>query len=831
MGGSESYNTLEPMNLPTDRRWKILFTLWSIQGLFAFIWILMIPTDTENPLVFGFSTGRVILLSATLVPVALFAILSYRINVLASKPFWRENEHYDSFVNGVYVLCLLAVFISTSILMVFDLLPNEPVYAAYQARLSPLLGWAGVCGLEGLIFIGWSRYQHVKTILDSYRPALRNVAIVFGVLCALGALIALTGIGITPEDNWGGPPVPFFEWQILLTLLIIVIVSQFAWFKSRINTFLPPALIYLLAVTLWLSQPVNPSPAATPPRAPNFEIYPFSDPQFYAQYAQSALTGSGFLWPEVPSRPFYVAVLTWLHFLGGQTYEQVILLQSLLLAFSPVVLYLLGKEIGGWQLGLGLSILTVFRDINANHVVLFANNVTYSKLFLSEIPAALFISLATLLFLHWQRLESKVVWRPLLIGGVVGAATLIRLQSAVLVVVIILLTLLTTSNRKQWARGAALLIIGMGLTIAPWIIRNYYATGGLVLDNPISQTMTMARRWSGDFGNELIPRLPNENDAEYSNRLTRLAVQSLAENPAFVLRTTANHFINSEIASLLAFPIRDKVLSPSEILLPRHAFWNTPLSVRQLPVFTFNLVFFALGLVMAWQQLKFAGVAPLALGVAYNLWTGLFFSSGVRFIVPVDWSVQLYQFYGLLLFCGFLISFVKTTQVNDLPHWLQPSYRSSTYSSPPRSFDRRWFILSLILILILGGFTPFTEFIFPQKYPSKVQEDILRRIGATAQPGEIALYGRALYPRYYESGDGEPGTAKLGYGAEDKSRLVFFLVGPNKSLVVFGLNTAPEFFPHASDVYMVGSTVNGYFSPRIVKVEKDFQTETYGASQ
>jgi hypothetical protein len=99
--------------------------------------------------------------------------------------------------------------------------------------------------------------------------------------------------------------------------------------------------------------------------------------------------------------------------------------------------------------------------------------------------------------------------------------------------------------------------------------------------------------------------------------------------------------------------------------------------------------------------------------------------------------------------------------------------------------------------------------------------------GLTAEAGEVALYGRAIYPRYYESGDGEPDTAKLGYEPSEQARLVFYLVGSDNYLVVFELNTMPEYFPHASDVYMVGTLINGYFSPRVVLVTKDSRTEVY----
>ena len=89
------------------------------------------------------------------------------------------------------------------------------------------------------------------------------------------------------------------------------------------------------------------------------------------------------------------------------------------------------------------------------------------------------------------------------------------------------------------------------------------------------------------------------------------------------------------------------------------------------------------------------------------------------------------------------------------------------------------------------------------------------------------MYGRAIYPRYYAAGDGEPETAKLGYEVSETPRLVFYLTGSAHYLVIFNLDSPPEYFPNVSDVYMVGEQINGYFSPRVVFVTKGGRAETY----
>ena len=653
---------------------------------------------------------------------------------------------------------------------------------------------------------------------------MRIAAVVLSILLLAAIVVADTKIGITRENNMGAPAIPLFEWQIVLILMLLVVFSFV--FKSR-NVFVDKWLflgVYVFSLILWLSQPINPAYTATPPRAPNFEIYPFSDPQIYVQYAQSALVGEGFFWPDVPSRPFYISLLTWFHLLGDQDYNTVVVIQTFILAAFPAILYLIGRDFGGHSLGLGLALLAAFRDVNSNTMVQFASNVTYSKLFLSEIPLALFISLLVLILVRWLHSEHKPIWMPLASGGILGSATLIRTQSISLVIVIVLVSFFVISNRRIWLAGMFALITGLVLTLSPWLIRNYFATGGIMLDNPISQIMT--RRWSGSWGNEVLPRLEGETDVQYSNRMTQEATAILRKNPQALLRTTANHFINSEIASLMGFPVRFEIISPVELVTPQHVFWRTALSPKQLPVFAFYLILFGLGISAAYRHHKLVGLLPLGFGLVYNAWTALFFSSGERFVVPLDWSVYLYQFFGLIIIGSVVLSFSEGARENA-SRWLLKPFVDHPVKHETTTFTYRRLVWSFLTVVLLGVFIPFTEFIFPVKYPPLTQEDIAQRIGLTIQEGESAAYGRAIYPRYYYSGEGEPETAKLGYQASEDERLVFFLVGPKHGLVIFELSDAPEFFPHASDVFMIGNWTNGYFSPRIVLVSTDNRFEVY----
>ena len=806
-------------------RQPVLFILWTLQGLIALAWLALLPGSTEGSLLFALSGARLALIGMALVLAGFSAGLAWRTRrtEFAPSPAQRDSLYISSLI--------VALSAPTTIIVLRALGQTSSfTYSAYADRLAPLAFWLATSALELALWLTWQQRKEIVTSLTPAKNFLRITLYILLSLTILTAFIAIIRPSLPAKDgSYGGPTTPLLEWQILLALIIglvfITLHLHSSWPKYERWM---PLLVYFFTCLLWLSQPINPGFFATPPRAPNFEIYPFSDALIYAQYAQSALAGHGFLWPDVPTRPLYVALLTWLHAIAGQDYTHIIILQTLLLAAFPAVLYLLGKELGGPPLGIGLALLAALRDLTANIAAPFALNYTYSKLFFSEIPAALLISLFTLLAIRWLRplpiplritnYAIRNTHYALLIGSTLGLAALIRLQSAVLLFGVVLVGLVAIPNRKQWALGTVLMALGLGLTFAPWLARNLLATGGLVLDNPTSQTMTLARRWSGDNGNDLIPKRPGESVAQYSGRMMSLALDNLRQQPGRILGAAAGHLINNETGNLLIFPQRDHLDSPAELLWPQHAFWqdSQPDALR----LAFYLLLLAFGLAVAWGKNGPLGLLPLGLSLLYNAVTALFLSSGDRFLVPVDWAAYLYLFLGLLTLVSLALSPVTRMREN-VAAWLSARYNGETAQGEPgpvSSQGVRGFFLPVALILLIGASIPLTELAFPKITPLKT---------AATPPTETALYGRAVYPRWYAAGDGEPGSAKRGYGKSDEARLVFFLVGEQSTLVIFPLKTPPAFFPNASDVTVIGAQKDGFAQADKIIVTKNGQSAEY----
>jgi hypothetical protein len=752
----------------------------------------------------------------------LIGLLSVFLAYLSRFDHWPNFSSHTWLYQILYILALLAFLLAPISIAVLSALGKTVsfTYTAFAERLAPLAFWVSLAGLEWCL---WRIFAQ-KINFSGIRPLVEYTSKTLFLFAIIGIIIFFTGWGVVPikDGSFGDPPTPLLEWQIILAVLLgaITLLTESRWKLKHLDALLF-LLVYLFTCLLWLSDPLIPGFFATPPRTPNFEPYPFSDPQIYAQYSQSAIVGNGFLWPDIPTRPWYVMLLTWLHVLMGQNYDHVIILQTLLLAFFPALLYLLGRQLGSRPLGLVLALLAALRDVTANHSAPFASNYSYSKLFLSEIPTALFLVIFTILIIRWIKMP-KPNWFFLMTGGVLGIAALIRLQSVVLLpaVLIVALFLFWKTRRAEWLKGALFITLGVILTFFPWLLRNYYAAGGLVFDNPISQSMVFARRWSGDNGNTLIPQQPNETTAQYVHRMNEIALDSFRREPGRILNSAAQHFFNNLITSIHILPVRDRIESPTELLWPQHAFWQT--RTRSPLLITFYIVLLALGIAAAWTLQRWIGLLPLVLSLAYHAWTALFLSSGSRFLLPIDWTWCLYYALGLLTLLKLALCGIHSIQ------WAPAYQKNNSPTLAAKSFGWQKTIFAAGSVLLIGALLPFTELVFPQKYPLRTQEQLSEAFEVVPLKDETILYGRAIYPRYYEAGDGEPETAKLGYGPSPEARLVFWLVGPKPGLVIFPLKNTPEFFPHSSDVWIIGRWDDNALRARIVKVESDGKSVIYG---
>jgi hypothetical protein len=192
----------------------------------------------------------------------------------------------------------------------------------------------------------------------------------------------------------------------------------------------------------------------------------------------------------------------------------------------------------------------------------------------------------------------------------------------------------------------------------------------------------------------------------------------------------------------------------------------------------------------------------------------------------VDWIPLLYYCAGLMTLGAILFSVLKSNRKERQAsnEFLTPD-NPVPVSRPKPVSGRRSNLIASLSCALFGLMLPVVEAMIPARYPGLSQDELVDRFIAglssdelegsslsrstladflVTQPGSVILYGRALYPGFYHLGEywGDDNTFLLA--ARQYDRLQFRLLGPEVESVFIPLKAPPEFFPHASDVLIVG---------------------------
>lgn len=817
--------------------WPVLFGVTALEAAAAAARLALIPADPKNALLLGFSASRLAMMAVLLAAAALSAWLSWaarRSQMAARLQGLLEKRGLFLAVVGA----LLAALVSWSVLVYLHSYPGDALLSQYT-RVAPLLYFAVLACLQAVLALVWMRLGLHFDALRSEKPVLLLAGGILGVFLLLWLLIALTGLGIVPDSMaWGIPGVPLLAYQVLfaaggggLLLLFVglrlpragLLAGQVEGNQLRRLDGLVAALIWLAAAAAWISQPmVLRSYFAPEVRAPNYEIYPFSDAGFYEYTAQSVVVGEGFQNGEIVPRPLFILGLAIINALGGPGYSQIVFLQTLLLALFPVLLYFLGLSLHSRSAGILAAGLAIIREVNAIAATPLTT-VSNSKLILSDFPTALAMAAFTLLLVRWLRAPHARRWAPLVAGGGLGLLMLIRTQSVMLAPFVLLVALLLYWPRRlRWVEAVLLFGLGTGLVVAPWLWRNYQITGQIVFDQ-LTQTVPLADRYSL---NGAPKQLPGENDGEYTARLMAGVRQFILQHPDQVVKFAAAHFLNNEIHTLLALPSLWKPADVRDTLRVDSPFWenwNGQISLSTGGLLLLNLALIAVGLAAAWRRLGWVGLLPLVINIAYAASNAVARNSGWRYMLPADWVSYFYFAAGLAQALLWLAALTGAA-VPSLRRAAVPAF-------VPNRFPYLSAAAAAAAFLLIGGLLPLSEVVVPQRYPPQTKAEILAEVTAlevTIKPAAleqfalsddvVVIKGRALYPRFYKAGEGEPTNEWKAYIPRDFPRLAFLVLNQAKWNVNLRVEKSPVYFPNAADVVVIGCKERTGIDPALVVV-------------
>lgn len=709
-------------------------------------------------------------------------------------------------ITGSLLAVLLAVMLLRSAFLLFHTTGVFYWKVFYQRGLPLVAAGSALCILACAVMLIRSRKNVGKT-LHADRKKWLSVGILFLIGIIAAVVVSRTRLGLEKENAfWGKPTVPLLEWHLLLSFAVCLL-----WFcadrfsangiPDKVKALLP-LFIWLIAVSAWIAIPNQNGFFSPPGRAPNYETYPFSDGSFYGHYARAAAAGMGFKGDDIPPRPLYIAFLTGLHLIAGNDYDKIIFLQTLVLGLLPVFVYLCGRDLHSCEAGIGAALLVTLRETHAILTAPFGHNISTTKYFFADLPTALVCSAFIWLVIRWQKTESSqhsVRW-AFAAGCALGAMVLLRTQCFFMILMLIF-PLFRSFRRslKEGARQLLLFVLALVVCIAPWLLRSHRITGQFVFDHPMTQTAEMARSYN--FDGEDLSQLPGENDGAYTQRMTAFIASSMKKHFSTVAGFVTAHFLNSEISNFRLFPLRDQLEDSHELLKSREPFWELldsgNLSDYNLVFFALGFLVWALGCAAAHQRSPYAGLIPLTAITVFNFSTALGRYSAGRYLIPTDWVMMLYFAAGLAEILSMICRMSGGTD----------ELRSGQRENIPS------YACTVICMLLIAAAIPLADRAVPSQFVQDPPEAVKQKLGTMtmqcAAEDQLYLHAIAVYPRYYAAGEGEPESAKQGYGAADYGRLVFLTLAPeNFGTMEMRLDEAPAQMPDGSEVWL-SACING----------------------
>src|SRR5271157_3522040 len=456
--------------------WRWFFSLAALEAGAALLLLFLVPHEGS---------------SFSLIRLAMFGVL-IAFFVLWIYFFVHPANRLDFLIRPsfAFVSAFLAVTLGWSLFFLRYLEPERLL--PYYQRLSPILFYLLVLAFQFSVFVLILRYGFHRDHLLQFKSIYQSSLIAFGVLLLFLCFIAITHLGLTKDPAyWGEPGVPLLGWQAVVAILIggavLTLGLRFTFDRDKRSTVradvIFAVLIWLVAVWIWLSVPMSVMQNSfyAPMMPPTNQPFPNSDAAYYDYHAQSVLLGMGYL-GDIPTRSLYILLLVLLHVLFGQNYALILAGQSCVLALFPVTLYFLGRKVHSRTTGVMIAFFAIFRELTTLWVS-SATRVSDTRTLLTDLPTALMITLACLFVMRW--LENRSIQRALVAGGICGVMLLLRTQSVIIMPFVLLLALLVFW--PQWrdaGRMMALFVLGIAVTVAPWLIHNYLEIGQFAFDDP-----------------------------------------------------------------------------------------------------------------------------------------------------------------------------------------------------------------------------------------------------------------------------------------------------------------------------------------------------------
>ena len=765
---------------------NFIFTIIAIiEIIVAGIFTLLISPDPKNAWLFGFSRQRWAL--------AMFGTLLSVLVLIAGVWTFKKKTTFHNILqinkNAFWYKPLLFV-VHILILWGWCSIVCPPFifnpFANYFERIRPL------SITIGLLLIQWSALSYFidkltifknLPLFDRNKPFFKTSLFFAVCLELLFIFVGVTKIGLVKKIAfWNVAGIPITGLQFLFVILVISLGVFFyssgrqpeSRLVSKFIRFLP-LIIYFGAALVWGLTPMLKHYFSLQPTPPTFQPLPWSDARWLDLGSLSILRGFGINFSQGSDKPLYMIFLAILHIFSGNNYSLLTWLQILVLSIIPVVLFLFGRRFFGLGFGVFLALITILRERNA--IVLSYKIASVNpKLLMSEMMTLLGIVLFSyIIFLLFRNPKS---WMAILAGGVLGATSLIRMNSLLLYPLIGCLTLVAYWKfpKIKW-RLAAFYTLGFFIVVSPWFFTGVDQNGtpwildkiNSIIKNRYQPLPQNTKRQPGLP--VVLESINNNQEKNKSGKISTIYLpistpshllsssllplpdqinnSFISEKLSDILNLFTNHFLHNITTSTLALPVSSIYENQDSLILRPYWIegneWDGSLpAIQDFSIFI-DIILMAIGLGYSWHRYRWAGLVPLIIFLGYDLSLGFAMNSGSRYIVPIDWI--LYFYYGLSL-----VGIIRW--VINLIHGQEQAVLE-TVDEPIAFVDngnKKRMMLSIIILIIIASLIPFANSILPVfinhfVHPENLGE-LVKSIPNSQKGVKTISFGEILYPYY-----------------------------------------------------------------------------------
>jgi hypothetical protein len=823
-----------------------------------FAWVtLSIPSDQTNAIFLGYSASRLMILAVFFL-LFIFTIIGFIFHK-------RVFSFFDKLLNATWFVKVQSwVFLLVcSLLWITAFLPGSrfPELQEEVTRLRPLLLTILLILFELLVYfrilLQWQEIKNRFSWDQKTRKSIIWIAIIFVLVIAFFVLLKLvsssklTATLLFSSGPFLGPMQVFFG--VILFLAVYLVSNQKPTGKLR-----KPLWIALLvfiglgAFIVWNFTPLSCADDRPGPYPPNNTCYPQVDDSVYSIGSHYITLGQGVLNHWFTDKPFYMVFLAIGERLLGDEIDKYLIFQIAIIAVMPVLLFLLGRKLSGLAGGLLAAFLSII--LSANNIRYYATSGGINvKIENTEILTGFLLVLCGFFLIKY--LAGKRRWYLVLLsGGMLGLASLTRLNPVFVLLVIVLFFL--GINWKRWRYFFSLtgiFLLGYLIIFVPGmfssrgesgqfyylekiqrILDTRYQRGHTSTDSPVTENepyRSQALVQSEDGTVELVsyrhypqaePVISIDQGQSQGQSQSISPTSGSDKNSGTLvnrLRNIGLTSVNNLYLSLARLPIHFTLHSVEQIITTpggvtgqKIPIWQMKLSFENYLVLAVNLLFVICGIMAAFNRLRWTAMLPLVIFLGYHLGNGAALTSGERYLEPVQWVILLYFAAGVFAVTRFVL---KGNKIQIATLAAEPKVLPQKFG--PIRFDARAWV-SIGILIFLAALLPAVNLI-PDTLAARRQVDLRKEISSLIK--QDSTLQKINLKQFLES-DQAVIVEGIAYHARQYDSPIYWREGAGFELTVLGESKVyvsnffgqkkDEYFSDGSRVILLGCVVR----------EKDF---------